>query len=211
MDTVLRANVYVDGFNLYYGSLRGTSYRWLDLSKLSKLLLPNDHVNRIRYFTALVDARPNDLGKPQRQQAYLRALGTQPDISIHFGRFLSHVVRMPYAYPQAAGPQTVEVIKTEEKGSDVNLATNLLIDAFNNDCEKVVLLSNDSDLRDPVNYVRSQLGMRVVIFNPHRNRSWPLSQVSDLYRPIRKGPLSASLFPDQLSDSQGTITKPSTW
>lgn len=211
MDQIVKTNIYVDGFNLYYGSLRGTPHRWLDLSRLCRLLLPRDRINRIRYFTALVEARTNDPSKPQRQQAYLRALETLPEISIHYGRFLSHTVRMPYAHPRPNGPQTVEVVKTEEKGTDVSLATNLLIDAFNDDCEMVVLISNDSDLRDPLDYVRRQLGKRVVIFNPHKNRSWPLSQVSDLYRPIRKGPLSASQFPHQLTDSQGTITKPPTW
>jgi hypothetical protein len=70
----MRANVYVDAFNLYYGCLKGTPYRWLDLDAFSRQLLPHDHIHRIRYFTALVSGRTGDLQQPQRQQIYLRAL-----------------------------------------------------------------------------------------------------------------------------------------
>jgi hypothetical protein len=52
----MATNVYVDAFNLYYGSLRGTPYRWLDLGALCARLLPKDRINRIRYFTATVSA-----------------------------------------------------------------------------------------------------------------------------------------------------------
>jgi hypothetical protein len=78
----MRANVYVDAFNLYYGCLRGTPYRWLDLAALCRRLLPNDEINRIRYFTALVSARSDDPQEPQRQLTYLRALRTIPNLSI---------------------------------------------------------------------------------------------------------------------------------
>ena len=115
------------------------------------------------------------------------------------------------AHPQVNGPRTVEVLKTEEKGSDVNLATYLLVDAFKKDCEKLVVLSNDSDLKTPIEYVRSQLGLCVGIFSPHKEKSYALSQASDFYRPIRNGPLTASQFPGQLTDAQGTITKPGSW
>lgn len=56
----MKTNVYVDAFNLYYGCVKGTPYKWLDLAKLCGLLLPGDTVNRIRYFTARVQARPGD-------------------------------------------------------------------------------------------------------------------------------------------------------
>src|SRR6266498_1448067 len=131
----MRTNVYVDAFNLYYGCLKGTPYRWLDLAALCRRLLPNDEINRIRYFTALVSARPDDPQEPQRQLTYLRALRTIPNLSIHTGHYLSHSVRMRLANPPPGGPATVEVIKTEEKGSDVNLATYLLLDAFKQDCQ----------------------------------------------------------------------------
>lgn len=121
--------VYVDGFNLYYGALRNTPYRWLNLDTLCQFLLPHNTINEIKYFTALVSARPADVAKPVRQQLYLRALATVPKISVHLGHFLTHPVRMPLVVPLGQPQQYVQVIKTEEKGSDVNLATHLLHDA----------------------------------------------------------------------------------
>jgi hypothetical protein len=60
--------VYVDGFNLYYGCLKGTPYRWLDLGALCRTLLPNDAILGIRYCTARVSARVSDPQKPIRQE-----------------------------------------------------------------------------------------------------------------------------------------------
>ena len=61
------------------------------------------------------------------------------------GHYLSHPVRMPLAHPPSTGPHTVEVIRTEEKGSDVNLASYLLLDGFRSDCEATVVISNAKD------------------------------------------------------------------
>ena len=66
--------VYIDGFNLYYGALKGSPYKWLDLEALCRRLLPKDEISQIRYFTARISARPDDPQQPQRQQTYLRAL-----------------------------------------------------------------------------------------------------------------------------------------
>ena len=88
----MRANVYVDAFNLYYGCLKGTPYRWLDLDAFCRQLLRRDSIHRIRYFTALVTGRSGDLQRPQRQQIYLRALQTIPHLSVHLGHYVSHPV-----------------------------------------------------------------------------------------------------------------------
>ena len=136
-------NIYIDGFNLYYGCLRGTPYRWLDLDALCHRLFPQDTIHRIRYFTARVSGRGSDPQAPLRQQFYLRALETIPHLTVHLGHFLTHPTRMPLAHPRPGGSQTVEVIKTEEKGSDVNLASYLLLDGFRNDFETAVVVSND--------------------------------------------------------------------
>ena len=125
----MKTVVYVDGFNLYYGALKSTHYRWLDLAKLCKVMLPRDDIRQIKYFTALVTSRPKNPDQATRQQTYLRALQTIPNLQIIYGHFLSHEIMMPLAPPRSG---QVKVIKTEEKGSDVNLAVHLVSDGFRN-------------------------------------------------------------------------------
>ena len=93
-------------------------------------MLPRNDLQRIKYFTAHVGARPHDPDQPMRQQLYLRALRTLPLVEIYLGHYLSHEVSMPLANPPAGGSRFVKVIKTEEKGSDVNIATHLVSDAY---------------------------------------------------------------------------------
>lgn len=206
-----RTNVYVDGFNLYYGCLRGTPYKWLDPGKLCDELLKDNAINRIRYFTARVRSRPDDPNQQQRQQAYIRALETISNLSVHYGHFLTHTVWMPLANPGASGPKTVEVIKTEEKGSDVNLATHLLYDGFRGDYEVAVVVSNDSDLLEPMRVVKRELGLTVGILNPQKRPSRVLAQEVDFLKQIRPGALKASQFPAALKDAHGTVTRPKEW
>lgn len=208
---IIRVNVYIDGLNLYYRALRGTPHRWLDVGKLARLLLPKHDIGRIRYFTAIVTNRPDDPTQAQRQQTYLRALETVTNLTIHYGHLLPKTKRRPLARQPRTGRRTVEILDTEEKGSDVNLASYLLLDAFEDDCEMAVVVSNDSDLVLPIVMVRSRLGKQVGVFDPSRRRSFELHGAASWYRPLRRGPLSASLFPDTLSDSQGLITKPPSW
>lgn len=131
--TGLRTIVYIDGFNFYYGAIKNTPYRWLDIEALCQLLLPDDLIVKIRYFTTRVQNRPNDPQKTMRQQTYLRALATLPLLEMHFGHYITRPVRMPLANPPSTGSRWAVVLKTEEKGSDVNLATHLLLDASRSD------------------------------------------------------------------------------
>jgi len=86
-------------------------------------------------------------------------------VSIHLGVFYVSTTRAYLANPPACGPKTAEVIKTEEKGSDVALATYLMLDACRGDCETAVLITNDSDLREPLRLVRDELGLRTGVIN----------------------------------------------
>ena len=80
------------GSTLYYGSLKRTPYKWLDLGRLCAGMLPNDRVIAIKYYTARISARPGNPGAPNDQQIYLRALRTIPNLSITYGHFLTHSV-----------------------------------------------------------------------------------------------------------------------
>lgn len=210
-----RAIVYVDGFNLYYGCLQGTPYRWIDLGALCARLLPAEDVVAIRYFTARVGPRPWEPKRPQAQEVYLRALRTVPSLTIHLGHFITSEINARLVNEPRAGTPYRRVWKTEEKGSDVNLASYLLIDGFRARYDVAVVMSNDSDLKEPVRFVREDLGAPVGILNPHKNRSWALSPkqlpLGSFYKPIRAGVLASCLFPPVLTDAHGTITKPPGW
>jgi len=79
----MRTRVYVDGFNLYYGALKGTPFKWLDPVRLTTTLIPQNYrIDRLHYFTARVSGKL-DPGAPSRQQVYLNALSTLPDVEIH--------------------------------------------------------------------------------------------------------------------------------
>lgn len=204
-------NCYIDGFNLYNGSLKGTSYKWLDFSTLFRNLLPNAQIHRIRYFTALVKATPNDPQKRQRQQIYIRAIKTIPNLSVHLGRFQTNTKRLPLAHPPTSGSRMVDVMRTEEKGSDVNLASYLLLDGFRKEYEQAVIVSNDADLVTPIKIVRDEFGLNVGLLNPQENPSRVLKEAVDFYRKLRQGPLSVSQFSDSLEDDDGVFRKPSRW
>lgn len=208
----MKTNVYVDGFNLYYGAVKDTPYKWLNIDALVRQLVKGANIQRIRYFTALVQARPGDPSQPDRQQAYLRALETIPHLTIHYGKFLSSEVTMRLVSPLADGTTYVKVAKTEEKGSDVNLASYLLVDGMRGEYDQAIIVSNDSDLLVPVHLVKQELNLRVGVLCPHLKPSQPLVRQATFFRPIRRGVLQASQFPPVLTDSQGKdIHKPSTW
>lgn len=215
----MKTMVYVDAFNLYYGALKRTSYRWLNLQSLMTKLYPGHLITGIKYFTARVNALPGNTDQPLRQQLYFRALKTLGTVSIIEGHYLSHPKRMPLVNPPVGGPRTVEVIFTEEKGSDVNLAAHLLFDGFKDAYDCAIVVSADSDLATPIEMVRNELGKTVNVQIPQLlggscrpRRSAKLQQVASNYRSgIRAGVLSASQFPASLTDSVGTFTKPASW
>jgi hypothetical protein len=110
--TTVRANVYADGINLYYGCVKGTSFKWLDIAEVCRrLLLAHFQIHRIRYFTALVKPRPGDPQQQVRQQTFIRALQTLPNLSVHYGELLQSNVRMHLVNPPANGPAAALVVK----------------------------------------------------------------------------------------------------
>jgi len=112
--------VYIDGFNLYYGAVRNTPYKWLNPIDLCSKILTRNRIVKIKYFTAKVTSRAKDPDQGIRQETYLRALRTIPNLEIFYGHFLSHDVWMKLSNPPSKGPEFVQVVKTEEKGSEYN-------------------------------------------------------------------------------------------
>ena len=204
--------VYIDGFNLYYGQLRKTPHKWLDPLKLFQQVLGSQNdIVEIKYFTARVKPTSSNPDIHNRQNAYFRALQAHcPLVKLHLGHFLRHKVRMENASPP---PATWEVWKTEEKGSDVNMALHILNDAWLDAYDCAVVVSNDSDLCEALSLVKKHHKNKIVGLvtpgAPERKTSRQLAEHVDFQRPIRTSAVEASQLPSPIPGT--TITKPLSW
>ncbi len=248
----MRTRVYIDGFNLYYGALKGTPFRWLDPVKLCTSLLPSHCVvDKVRYFTAHVSGVV-DRRAPARQQVYLNALQTLPQVEVHFGSFLTKtlwrpLVNLPVAGESIATPTPVvlpagdhtvsgssartlpvraygrrskasarlsnaviaEFHTIEEKGSDVNLASHLLNDAWSGLFDAAAVISNDTDLVTPVQIVAVEQGKTVFMVSPSGRVASKLSRAASHVRHLRTKMLKGAQFPATIPGT--TISKPTGW
>ena len=203
-----RVSVYVDGFNLYY-SLRAKKwqrYYWLDYRSLAETMLNRQqHLTAIRYFTARVFPAPGDPDKPLRQNTYLEALATLPDVHIHYGY---HVAKELRCHTCRATRQTYE-----EKMTDVNIAVELLGDAQDNAFDTAIIVSADRDLISPVRAVREGYPeKRVVMAFPPDRKSADLLTAATAYFTIGRSVLRASQLPERVMRADGyVLARPSRW
>lgn len=166
----MRIGAYIDGLNLHYGGrhLCGPDtpgWRWLDIAKLVERLVSRNPawtaqqatVHRITYCTAIFGGLPDPQAR-QEQLTYLAALRSDPRVMIEEGTF---ALRTTTGTDRTTGAlRTIEV--SEEKGSDVNLASHLLIDLHTDQIDAAVLITNDSDLRLPAQHARLHLPLGTV-------------------------------------------------
>ncbi|MCY3957248.1 MAG: NYN domain-containing protein [Chloroflexi bacterium] len=215
------ANVrfYIDGLNLYYGALRKTPHRWLNIHELCRRIgSPGDQINRIRYFTSDVKNTGRDGRQRERQLIYLRALDTIGGVvGVHKGRFVRRKQQMELVAPiveegSAEPTESVLVYRTEEKGSDVNLATYLMLDAARRAFQSAYVVSNDTDLVEPIRLVRSEFGRPVHVIRPkigsftHR-----MNRATTTYSELDHSLLPQCQFPEQLVDGHGCFHRPRDW
>jgi hypothetical protein len=217
---VMRTVVYVDGFNLYYRALRKTKHKWLNLQALCEASLPKScDIAAINYYTSRVSGSRNPTS-PKDQDAYLKALGTLPTLHIHFGNFQVTNAWMPVVQPLQFWPpgltpfpvpDSVCVAKTEEKGSDVNLGAHLVRDAFMGEFDHAVIVTNDTDLKEPLRLVVEEVRLPAALLTPVSNPAVTLKKLASDVRHL--GPyLGVSQFPDPVMGRDGRpIRKPADW
>ncbi len=207
----MRTIIYIDGFNFYYRAVKNTPYKWLDFKLLfQKLLTKENQIIQIKYFTALVSGKTNPK-KPIKQQTFLRALETYiPEIKIFYGHFLTHEVFAPLAKP-VEDKRSVKIIKTEEKGSDVNIAVHLLNDAWLNNYDCAIIVSNDSDLAESMKLVREHHQDKVLgLIMPGKGHpSKELMKHAHFVKRIRTGVLAISQLPNPIPNTN--LYKPTDW
>jgi len=212
-----RAIAYVDGFNLYFG-LRDSGYRryyWLNIAVLAqRLLRPGQQLKVTKYFTAQIsgprkddDSRfAQDLeAKRRRQTVFLEALGTLPHFDIYYGHFLGEVVKC-----KSCGRTWAD---HEEKMTDVNIATEMLTDAFEDKFDTALLISADSDLVPALKALKRLFPRkRVIVFFPPSRFSAQLKNTADKQLTVGRGTLAKSQFPDKVTKPDGyVLERPSEW
>lgn len=218
----MRTIVYVDGYNLYYGLLRKTKFKWLDLFDLFKnrLLEPDTELIQVRYYTAPVLGRMcDDPNSPQRQRLYLQALRKMnaEKIDIIEGKILATrpIKRLVAALPEVPHLDRVQVHDFNEKKTDVNIAADLLADAWMDRYEQAVICSNDSDLEAALAAVRrhhpaKRIGLVAPISGQdHRRISSDLKRHSDWAKTISAAHLEHAQLPLRIPNSH--LTCPREW
>lgn len=200
-----RVIAYIDGYNLYYG-LKDSGWRrlyWLNLVELVRSLLKPDQVFAgVKYFTALVSDPPD---KRKRQTIFIEALQTMPGINIYYGKFLETKKKC-----RNCG---YESIVPSEKMTDVNIATELLLDAFQDKFDVALVISADSDLSPPIQRIRKDFPYKRIIsvFPPNRN-SVELRKIANAFFVLGRAKLLDAQFPDEVPKKDGFILRrPKEW
>ncbi len=220
--------IYVDGYNLFYGCLKHSDYKWLDLYVLFEKILraqnPEAELVSIRFFTANIKAKVASRGQEahEAQQRYHRALLTRyPEmIEIIKGDYsLDKATMLAYQKP-IDKTHRVDVWKLEEKKTDVNIALSAYRDACKGVAEQLVFVSNDTDIAPALSALREDYGdsirigvvIPVRMDNPHRPANKQLSQYANWTRTyIRDEELSESQLPQKIPTKKKPITKPEYW
>jgi len=202
--TMEKVIAYIDGYNLYYG-LRAQGWKrfyWLNLQKLSEQFLrPSQTLVQTKYFTTIVK-QPND--KRLRQQVFLEALQTLPDLEIYYGHFLSDEI----VCRKCGHTYTTH----HEKMTDVNISVELMMDAVQDRFDVAFLISADSDLVSPVRRVQQLFPhKRVISIFPPGRSSLALKKVTRGTLRIGHVELSKSLFPDQVNKGGIILHRPAEW
>lgn len=202
-------------------------FKWLDLGKFCSAKLPQDDIHGIKYFTAKIEARPDNPKGTDNQEIYWRALRTIPCLEIVQGFHQTHPVwarihqddefreHVPKSVQRAIvreKTQRMRVLRTEEKLTDVNLAAHMIRDAALGVFDLAVLVANDADYKEALKIVTQDFSRKVGLISPYPRPSQSLKQFAMFTREIGWKDLENCQFPNTLTDSKGSrIFKPSSW
>ncbi len=208
-----RSVVYIDGFNLYYGVLKeNPHHKWLDLQKYFRLLRQDDEIKKIWYFTAEVTGPPF-----QRQKVYLDAVGTLPLVKVVLGLYKRKTLKCKVDGCKYQGKNGKQYTVPEEKKTDVNIALQMLDDAYQGACDRMILVSGDSDLVPAVKLIKErhpqiQVTVYIPANHPQRGAAKELRDAADKHKTLPTELLSKSQFPETLIGASGqSICKPEAW
>ncbi len=200
-----RVVAYIDGFNLYFGlkDEGWKKYYWLNVQKLCLNLLKfNQQLIKTKYFTARISKPPD---KQKRQSIYIEALATLKDLEIFCGKYQQN------KWTCRACSSTIDI--PNEKMTDVNIAVELLTDAFQDKFDVALIISADSDLVAPIVKTKELFpSKRIVLAFPPKRQSFTLTKSADAYFQIGRKKIADSLFDQKIIKSDGFVLEcPTSW
>lgn len=203
-----RVIAYIDGFNLYHGmrSKDWRKYYWLDVVELSRCFLKqSQRLDEVHYFTSRILPRDGRDSAMRRQICYLDALESLPLLSLHFGRFLEKA-----SVCRHCGG---ERLSYEEKMTDVNIATKMLVDAFDDQFDTALLVSADSDFTTLVRVILSRFPeKRIIAVRPPGRHSEDLKRTATANLTIDEASLRSSQLPLNVTSKDGyVLIRPKEW
>jgi uncharacterized LabA/DUF88 family protein len=200
-----RVIAYIDGFNLYYG-LRAAGWKrfyWLNLQMLVRNLLKAEQALVFtKYFTSRVSYPPE---KERRQAIFVEALETLNELCIYYGHYQTN--------PQWCRKCGDKVMIPSEKMTDVNIAVEILSDAYQDMFDTAILVSADSDLTAPILAIKNLFpDKRIVVAFPPQRHSVQLQRLAHGSLQIGRATLAKSVFPNKVPKPGGFILqKPPEW
>ena len=211
--------VYIDGYNLYYGLLKGSpASKWLDLRALVSSMFKEEHeIVSVKFFTARVRTYPHDIAAEERQKIYLQALAAFGGVDIVEGFYSKKKEWLPHVNEKCrtcgeAHAGMARVVKLEEKRSDVNLAVAALIDAMRQDADVFAFVTGDSDQAGTIYALRREFGKTVLVFNPHVAVSEHLKRAATYYAHIPRDLPARCQLPEVVPLPNGhSIHRPPAW
>lgn len=224
----MRTIVYIDGYNLFYGCLKHSDDKWLDLVQLFTAIIhaqnPDSSLSEVKFFTADIRAKLATHGQEaQHAQAnYHRALELlYPDkIKIIKGYYSAEKASLLAFQNPPDKSSRVDVWKLEEKQTDVNLALEAYRDAARNHAEQFVFVSNDTDIATSLRLIREDFGehLKIGVILPIRKSvsgrpgNNQLSQFADWTRTtITDEELACNQLPAKIPTKKKPIIKPGYW
>lgn len=200
-----RVIIYIDGFNLYFGlrEKKWKNFYWLNIQKLGENILTKEQtLIEVKYFTSRISFPPD---KVKRQGTFIEALETLTNIKIYYGNYQSNKSVCKKCGFTSMIPS--------EKMTDVNIAVELLSDAYENKFDTAILISADSDLIAPINTVHRLFeDKKIIVAFPPARHSFALKESASASFTIGRKKLADSLFPEEVKKNDGYILKrPERW
>lgn len=230
---ILRTACFVDGYNLFYGLLAGTQYKWLDLPSLLAHILRVEHPDNtlvsVSFFTSGVKPSLASRGirSKEAQDSYLRALIAR-GVDVTYGRHQLESGKAPRFVNKntpASRLDQVDIWKLEEKETDVHIAISMYRLAARQASlmpeeriQQIVLVSADTDMTPALRALREDFpNLRIGVILPHREgikRTIPGSLKHHAHwmrHIVTTEELASHQFPNRVSTQKKPAVKPDYW